>query len=128
MSIHSDESSVPGSDRASIDSTIEARAKDIGNKAANLEKLIKLKEKLSIPGVKIKVPEISPLTHEKVIAHLNKYAESWKTLWESFKTHQGDEEEGLTAEALKDLEALRELILETFKIHPLSDETLELFL
>ncbi len=112
-----------------VQQRIEGYADTIGHKAANLKELTDLSQALSKQlDFKIQVPNILPLTHKDILAHLTQHAPEWKTLWDAFKDKQKNDASGLNKEASLHLKELQALILKTFTEHPLSAEILAPYL
>lgn len=112
-----------------VQGRIAERAKLVGSKASNLMELnelcLAIGKKLNF---KVQVPEINPLTHEVIFNHLSHFAPQWQERWGAFKKIQSNIKEDLSKEALKELESLQSIIIETFEKFPLEDKILEQYL
>lgn len=105
---------------AYVQKAVSERALQYGNKASNLQELAAV-----CPD---NIPMFCPLSNELVQKYLNIHAPDWNILWAQFQEKQGDEKAELRAEAIPILHALRELIITTFKTHPLDSVELANFL
>lgn len=113
----------------SVRQRIDERARKVGNKAANLQELQALCQTISSLAVPVQVPELYALEHDMITSHLDKVAPDWRTIWSNFVQEQGKAESGsLAPQALAKLQLLRDLIIKTFEIYPLSTEELERYL
>ncbi|MFA6302899.1 MAG: PEP/pyruvate-binding domain-containing protein [Legionella sp.] len=113
----------------SVQQRIDDSARKVGNKAANLQELQALCQKISSLNVPVHVPELYALEHDMITSHLDKSAPDWRNLWSNFVQEQGKAELGsLAPQALAKLQLLRALIVKTFETYPLSSEELEQYL
>lgn len=57
---------------------IDKIAEEVGNKAANLLELQELGHHVTSLPILVKIPELLPLNHRFIIAHLDKVATNWR--------------------------------------------------
>ena len=91
-----------------------------GNKAANLMELDSICKNLSSKYIQIEIPQIFPIADEVIKSHLDANAKEWRTLWNAFVQEQGAGK-ALTEKSKIKLKELHDLIITTFKSHPVNE-------
>lgn len=103
-----------------VQARIQEYGDEFGNKAANLIELNLLCSSISSEKVKVQIPEINPINHSDIQAHLDHYAPQWNDLWQSFVNIQG-RLTTLHSQAKNYLTELQNLIKDTFIKHPIEN-------
>jgi hypothetical protein len=94
-----------------LSSRIKSNAALFGNKAASLIELNTFCQTLQNKHIKIKIPEIFPISHEKIKTHLDEHAKNWKIIWNHCFLVDRNKES---------LKTLRRYIIKTFRTHPIA--------
>lgn len=107
---------------------ISARAKSIGNKAANLYQLAVLSKNLTLklfPSFKIKVPELLPIEHKEIYEHLLNHFREFSKLWGEFVTEQQGKDGEITSKAEVILGIIGNRIANLFKTNSLPSKIID---
>ena len=112
------------SQRNAVQDRIKQNGKIYGNKAANLMELDSLCKSLNSTQIGIAVPQIFPIADNVIKSHLDANAKEWRPLWEAFVQEQG-KSKTLTDQAKAKLKELHDLMMSTFKNHPIDEKIIK---